>query len=67
MGNILYDHQPDKAIECWKEAVRIEPDLAIAQRNLGWGYYRWKEDVAGAIAYYEKALDLGWERSQAHL
>jgi tetratricopeptide (TPR) repeat protein len=58
MGNILYDHQPDQAIECWKEAVRIEPDLAIAYRNLGWGFYRWKEDPAGAIAYYEKALEI---------
>jgi len=58
MGNILYDHQPDQAMECWKEAVRIEPDLAIAQRNLGWGYYRWKEDLGGAIAHYETALAL---------
>jgi len=58
MGNILYDHQPDKAIGCWKKAVGIEPDLAIAYRNLGWGFYRWKEDLEGAIAYYEQAMAL---------
>ena len=56
MGNILYDHQPDKAISCWEQAIGLDPNLAIAQRNLGWGYYRWKDDVAGAIAYYEKAM-----------
>jgi tetratricopeptide (TPR) repeat protein len=61
MGNILYDHQPDKAIACWEQSVEIDPQLAIAYRNLGWGYYRWKEDIPGAIAYYEKAMAIHQE------
>jgi tetratricopeptide (TPR) repeat protein len=56
MGNILYDHQPDLAISCWEKSVEMDPKLAIACRNLGWGYYRWKEDLSGAIAWYEKAM-----------
>jgi len=58
MGNILYDHQPDRAIACWKEAVKLEQGLAIAQRNLGWGYYRYLDDIEGAIKYYESAVRL---------
>lgn len=58
MGNILYDHQPDKAIVCWKQAVRLNQTLAIANRNLGWAYYRYLDDVEGAIVYYESAVEL---------
>ena len=58
MGNILYDHQPGKAIIYWNKAVQLEPSLAIAHRNLGWGYYRYLEDIAGAIDHYETAVSL---------
>ncbi len=58
IGNILYDHQPDKAISCWKQAIELDEDLAIACRNLGWGYYRYMDDIEGAIGYYETAVRL---------
>lgn len=58
MGNILYDHQPGKAILHWKKAVQLAPGLAIAHRNLGWGYYRYLDDVEGAIEHYETAVSL---------
>ena len=58
MGNILYDHQPGRAIDCWKQAVSLDPGLAIAFRNLGWGYYRYLDDMEGAIGYYEQAVGL---------
>ncbi len=58
MGNILYDHQPGKAIDCWKKAVELDQSLAIAHRNLGWGYYRYLDDIEGAIGHYEKAVSL---------
>ena len=67
MGNILYDHQPGKAIDCWKQAVRLDPGLAIAYRNLGWGYYRYLDDVGGAIGYYEQALGLNAEEPRYYL
>jgi tetratricopeptide (TPR) repeat protein len=56
MGNILYDHQPDRALVCWKKAVELNSGLAIAYRNLGWGYFRYLNDIPGAITHYETAL-----------
>lgn len=56
LGNLLYDKQPGKAIEAWENCVRLDPSLAIAHRNLGWGYYHHKGDGLRAIAEYEKAM-----------
>lgn len=58
IGNILYDKQPELAIENWEKAVAQSPDLAMAYRNLGWGYNRHYQQVQKAIAHYEKAIDL---------
>ncbi len=54
----MYDKRPAKAIESWENAVRLDPSLAIAFRNLGWGYYHHQGDGLKAIAAYEKALTL---------
>lgn len=56
IGNILYDKQPQKAIEQWENAVKWDPGLAIAFRNLGWGYYHHLGDGFKAIAAYERAI-----------
>jgi tetratricopeptide (TPR) repeat protein len=58
LGNLLYDKQPDKAIESWETAVKLDPSMAIAYRNLGWGYYHHQDDGLKAIAAYEKAMAL---------
>jgi len=58
LGNLLYDKQPEKAIEAWANAVRIDSSMAIAYRNLGWGYYNHQGDGLKAIAAYEKAMAL---------
>lgn len=58
LGNILYDKQPGKAIEYWVKAIKIEPTLDMAYRNLGWGHYRHHQDLEKAISYYEKAIAL---------
>ncbi|PIF02235.1 MAG: hypothetical protein CR996_01265 [Draconibacterium sp.] len=58
LGNILYDKQPEKAINYWKNAVKNETDLAMAYRNLGWGYHRHYNDFKKAIPFYEKAIEL---------
>jgi tetratricopeptide (TPR) repeat protein len=58
LGNILYDKQPEVAIGYWEKAIEFEPDLALAYRNLGWGYYRHFNDFPKAIPYYEKAISI---------
>lgn len=58
LGNILYNLQPAIAIEYWEKAIENEPGLAMAYRNLGWGYYRHYEDISKSIPYYEKAISL---------
>ncbi len=57
LGNLLYDKQPEVAISHWGQAVKKDPGLAIAYRNLGWGYYRAKNDIPTAISQYEKAIE----------
>jgi tetratricopeptide (TPR) repeat protein len=58
LGNLLYDKQADMAIEAWENAVKLDPSLAIAHRNLGWGYYHHHGNGLKAIASYEKAMSL---------
>jgi tetratricopeptide (TPR) repeat protein len=58
LGNLLYDKQPQRAIEYWEKAVKLEPSLAIAWRNLGWGYYQYSHDLKKAISAYEKAFEV---------
>lgn len=58
LGNILYDKQPELAITYWEKAVKNNPQLAMAYRNLGWGYYRHYQELEKAIPHYEKAIDL---------
>ena len=58
LGNILYNKQPAIAIGYWEKAVKNEPGLAMAHRNLGWGYYRHYKDFQKAIPFYEKAISL---------
>ena len=57
LGNLLYDKQPERAITYWEKAVTIDSDLAVAQRNIGWGYNQIYHDIPGAITAYETAID----------
>jgi tetratricopeptide (TPR) repeat protein len=56
LGNLLYDkHQHREAVALWQEAVRLEPGLATAWRNLGLAAYNLKRDTEAAASYLEKA------------
>ena len=56
-GNLLFDHQPERAIRDWKKAIALDPGLSIAYRNLGWGQYYSQDDLPAAIASYERAVE----------
>jgi tetratricopeptide (TPR) repeat protein len=55
-GNLLFDKQPAAAIKAWETAVSIDPAMAIAHRNLGFGYDQFSGDIDKAILSYETAL-----------
>lgn len=56
LGNLLFDLQPEAAVACWEKAKSLDDGFSPAHRNLGWAAYRAKDDVAGAIAHYERAV-----------
>jgi len=55
-GNLLYDRQPEEAMKDWHQAVKLERDLSIAHRNLGWGYLYFRNEPEKAIEAYETAI-----------
>ncbi len=56
LGNLLFDNQPEKAMQYWKKAVEKDPGFAIAYRNLGWGSYHAMKDIPQAVKFYEQAI-----------
>ncbi|MHB8866926.1 MAG: DUF5107 domain-containing protein, partial [Pirellulaceae bacterium] len=56
LGNLLFDLQPDTAVEHWERSRSLDQSLAIVHRNLGWAYHRVREDLPKAISSYEQAL-----------
>lgn len=56
LGNLYYDLQPGLAMDCWTRARTLDDSLAAAHRNLGWAYYRTKNDLTNAVACYEAAI-----------
>ncbi len=56
LGNLLYDKQPEEAIRRWVKASQYEPGLAVAERNIGWGYNQTYGNLKNAITAYEKAI-----------
>ncbi len=58
LGNLLFDHQPERAIELWERAVILDDKFALAHRNLGLAYAWIANDVPRAVMSLEKALML---------
>ncbi|KPL10002.1 MAG: hypothetical protein AMS26_22085, partial [Bacteroides sp. SM23_62] len=58
LGNLLFEMQPERAITLWEEASEMGSDFPTLYRNLGWAYYKIRQDIPGAIMHYEKAVAL---------
>jgi tetratricopeptide (TPR) repeat protein len=58
LGNLLYDHQPDRAIALWQKARDLDPSFATVHRNLAFGLARRPGALSSAVASQEKAVDL---------
>jgi tetratricopeptide (TPR) repeat protein len=58
LGNLLYEHQPARAIKEWEAARALDPGSAMVYRNLAWGYMWYEKDPGKAIANLEEAVRL---------
>ncbi|MBN1444377.1 MAG: DUF5107 domain-containing protein, partial [Planctomycetes bacterium] len=58
LGNLLYDHQPERAIAAWEKSRDIDGSMAVVHRNLGYAYWQRKNDLAGAVESLERAVAL---------
>lgn len=57
LGNLLYARgRAAEALPEWTEAVRLEPGLAIAHRNLGLHAWQVEHDLERAAACYDRAI-----------
>ncbi len=56
LGNLLFELQPEKAVELWEISRTMNDRFATVHRNLGWAYYRNENDIPKAVASYEKAV-----------
>jgi tetratricopeptide (TPR) repeat protein len=56
LGNLLYESQPQHAIEAWEQSRGIDGSFYIVHRNLGVAYEQVQNDIPKAIASMEKAV-----------
>ncbi len=58
LGNLLFDHQPERALALWEQAAELGGDFSTLQRNIALGYSRVKNDQTRAVASLERAHEL---------
>ncbi len=58
LGNLLFDLQPEDAIEQWEKSAALDADFALVHRNLGLGLARIKNDLPRALESLERAQKL---------
>jgi tetratricopeptide (TPR) repeat protein len=56
LGNLLFENQPDEAIQHWERARSLDPDFAGVHRNLGIAYSRIRQDNSAAVLSLERAV-----------
>ena len=56
LGNLLYDHQPERAIKEWEKSRDLNDNFATVHRNLGQSYARMDNNIPKAIASLEMAV-----------
>jgi len=57
LGNMLFEIQPENAIIEWEKARDLDNTFYIVHRNLGLAYEKVFNDISGAIASMEKAVE----------
>ncbi|MEX2600856.1 MAG: DUF5107 domain-containing protein [Balneolaceae bacterium] len=58
IGNIYYDHQPEKAIEAWERSTELTRTIPVAHRNLAFAYANVKNDLDATLTNIRRAIEL---------
>jgi tetratricopeptide (TPR) repeat protein len=58
LGNLLYEHQPEKAVEYWEISRQRDESFYIVHRNLALGYEEVEENISKAVENMENAVAL---------
>lgn len=66
LGNLLFDFQPEKAVQLWQIAADRGCEYYINYRNLGYACAKEDKDIPKAVGYYEKALQLNSNDSRVY-
>jgi tetratricopeptide (TPR) repeat protein len=56
LGNLLYDHQPERAIKEWEKSRDLDDSFSTVHRNLGLSYARMENNLPKAIESLEMAI-----------
>jgi tetratricopeptide (TPR) repeat protein len=57
LGNLLYDHQPSRALRFWEESRQLDGTFSIVHRNLAHAYARVEKDLGKAVISMERAVE----------
>jgi exo-beta-1,3-glucanase (GH17 family)/Flp pilus assembly protein TadD len=58
LGNLLYEHQPQKAVEYWEDSRQKDDTFYIVHRNLALAYEDADKNISKAVESMEKAVAL---------
>lgn len=56
LGNLLYDIQPERAIQEWERSRELDETFATVHRNLGLAYAQIEKNIPKAISSLEKGV-----------
>lgn len=56
LGNLLYEHQPEKAVALWETSRSLDPSFYIVHRNLAIAYKDIRKDYPAALESIRKAV-----------
>jgi tetratricopeptide (TPR) repeat protein len=57
LGNLLYDHQPSRALKAWEESRELDGSFSIVHRNLALAYAQVEADVEKAVISLERSVE----------
>mgnify|MGYP005849285589 CR=1 FL=1 len=61
LGNLFYEHQPEKALALWEKSRELDDSFYIVHRNLAQAYEEIQGDVKKAIKSMERAVSANSE------